>query len=97
MLFIERWPLTGESVKKGCFGDIFQLPVNAYGCSALNLTNKFKQKKSYSSRSKSHERPTRTLEYNRRTLSPNPRYGYIRHCFAPLPNLQNQADNSPPG
>ena len=97
MLYFERLLAAPEAALRGSFGDLCQSPRYPHAVKALKCYVKFKQNKSYSSRSKSHERPTRTLEYNRRTLSPNPRYGYIRHCFAPLPNLQNQADNSPPG
>jgi hypothetical protein len=97
MLYFERLLAAPEAALRGSFGDIYHSPRLPHAVSALKCYFKSKQNKSYSSRSKSHERPTRTLEYNRRTLSPNPRYGYIRHCFAPLPNLQNQADCGPPG
>ena len=97
MLFRVHLLTADRAVQNGCIGDLFQSPITTNRQVAFEPLNKINQKSNYLSRSYFRDHSIRTLEYNRRTLSPNPRYGYIRHCFAPLPNLQNQADNSPPG
>ena len=97
MLFIERWPLTGESVKKGCFGDIYHSPRLPHAVSALKYYVNFNQSNEKQSRNQYQDSCPRTLMNNRRTLSLTARPQFPTIGFAPPFTLQNQADNSPPG
>ena len=97
MLFRVHLLTADRAVQNGCIGDLFQSPTTTDRQVAFEPLNKINQKSNYLSRSYFRDHSIRTLEYNRRTLSPNPRHEYFLTCFASSLTLQDQPDSSPPG